>query len=392
MMYQLRDYQQQAVNAAVNFFTSPTKGNAIMVLPTGAGKSLVLANIALSLSAPVLIFQPGREILQQNYEKLLSYGFDEAGIFSASFGRREIKMITFATIRSVKNYKEYFSKFKYVLIDECHLVNPEQGMYKDFFDTIRCKILGVTATPYSLYSSLMGSMLKFITRTCPRIFSHVIYQIQIAELLRRGYLAQLNYYSLNVVEPNLLTLNSTGSDYSEESLRKYYEDIKYNDTLENIVRRLLKAGRGSVLVFTRFVEEAEALAETLGADIARTVSADMKKNDRIRILNNFKSGKIKVVVNVGILTTGFDFPALATVVLARPTMSLALYYQMVGRAIRPYKDKIGWIVDLCGNLRRFGRVDELYLHDTGDGKWAVFSGQKQLTNVFLDRGYGKKER
>ncbi len=127
-----------------------------------------------------------------------------------------------------------------------------------------------------------------------------------------------------------------------------------------------------------------ALANILGAGIAKTVSADMSKNDRTRILESFKAGHIKVVVNVGILTTGFDFPALSTIVLARPTMSLALYYQMVGRAIRPYKNKIGWIVDLCGNVKRFGRVDQLYLHDTGNGKWAVFSGQKQLTNVFFE--------
>lgn len=244
MKYELRDYQQQAVDSAVNFFLSPAKFNAIMVLPTGAGKSLVLANIALRLNAPVLIFQPGREILEQNYAKLLSYDFYEAGIFSASFGRREISKVTFATIGSVKNYKEYFNQFKYVMVDECHLVNPEQGMYRDFFDTIRCKILGVTATPYRLHSSqFMGSMLKFITRTRPRIFSQVIYQVQIWELLRRGYLANLNYYSLNVVDTSRLPLNSLGSDYSEEALRKYYEDIKYNDTLENIVRRLLVAGR-----------------------------------------------------------------------------------------------------------------------------------------------------
>lgn len=110
----------------------------------------------------------------------------------------------------------------------------------------------------------------------------------------------------------------------------------------------------------------------------------MSKTDRARILDGFKAGRIKVVVNVGILTTGFDFPALSTIVLARPTMSLALYYQMVGRAIRPYQDKVGWIVDLCGNVKRFGKVQDLILHDTGNGKWAVFSGQRQLTNVYFE--------
>lgn len=89
------------------------------------------------------------------------------------------------------------------------------------------------------------------------------------------------------------------------------------------------------------------------------------------------------MANVGVLTTGFDFPELSTVVLARPTMSLALYYQMCGRAIRPYKDKVSWVVDLCGNYKRFGRVDELAMRQTKPGIWAVFSGYKQLTNVYF---------
>lgn len=385
MKYQLRDYQQQAVNAAVNFFTSTAKFNAIMVLPTGSGKSIVLAYIALRLNAPVLVFCPSKEILEQNYEKLLSCGFEDAGIFSTSFGKREIRKVTFATIGSVKNYKEYFKQFRYVMVDECHFVNSKGGMYKDFFDTIQCKILGVTATPYRLYSSRnYGSMLKFLTRTRPRIFSEVIYHIQIEELLRRGYLAPLNYYSLNIVDPTRLPLNSLGSDYDEESLRRYYEEIRYNDRLDNIVRRLLAAGRQSILVFTRFVEEAEILADAIGRDIAATVSGDMPKKERERILNAFKSGEIKVVVNVGVLVVGFDFPELATVVLARPTMSLAVFYQSVGRCLRPYPGKEGWIVDLCGNVARFGKVDQLKLHDSGNGKWAVFSGNRQLTNVFFE--------
>lgn len=97
-MYQLRDYQQQASNAAVSFFQRNDKKNGIIVLPTGAGKSLVIADIAARLDAPVLIFQPSKEILEQNYEKLCSYGVFSVGIFSASFNRKEVRKITFATI------------------------------------------------------------------------------------------------------------------------------------------------------------------------------------------------------------------------------------------------------------------------------------------------------
>ena len=114
-------------------------------------------------------------------------------------------------------------------------------------------------------------------------------------------------------------------------------------------------------------------------------SKDTPKNDREAILTAFKAGELNVVANVGVLTTGFDFPELATVVLARPTMSLALYYQMCGRAIRPSEGKTSWVVDLCGNFRRFGRVDDLTLKEPKPGIWAVFSGHRQLTNKYFKK-------
>lgn len=384
-MYELRDYQKQAVDVAVNFFQTGNKKNGIIVLPTGAGKSLVIANIAYRLDAPVLIFQPSKEILEQNYEKLCSYGVMDVGIFSASFGRKEVRKITFATIGSVKSHKDYFRLFRYVIIDECHGVNAEAGMYKDFIETIQCKVLGLTATPYRLYSSrFYGSMLRFITRTNPRIFNELLYAVQVRTLLNRGYLAPMNYYQLNVVDTSRLKVNSTGADFTDASVRRYYREIKFNDSLENIVRRLLVAGRTSILVFTRFIDEATHLARAF-SDCAAVVSSDTSKGDREAILRAFKQKQIKVVANVGVLTTGFDFPELATVVLARPTMSLALYYQMCGRAIRPFPGKVSWVVDLCGNYKRFGRVDDLELRQTKPGIWAVFSGAKQLTNVYFKK-------
>lgn len=384
-MYELRDYQKAAVDAAVNFFSTGVKRNGIIVLPTGSGKSLVIANIAHKLNAPVLIFQPSKEILEQNFEKLCSYGILDVGIFSASFGRKEVSKITFATIGSVKSYKDHFRRFRYVIIDECHYVNAEAGIYKDFIETLQCKVLGLTATPYRLYSNRSyGSMLRFLTRTNPRVFNDIIYQVQVRTLLDRGYLAPMNYYQMNVVDTNRLKVNSTGADYTDASVRRYYKEIKFNDSLENIVQRLLVAGRTSILVFTRFIEESEYLARSLGSQAA-VVSSETSKSDREAILRAFKEKKIAVVANVGVLTTGFDFPELSTIVLARPTMSLALYYQMCGRAIRPYQDKVSWIVDLCGNYKRFGRVDDLYLRETKPGIWAVFSGYKQLTNIYFKK-------
>lgn len=384
MAYTLRPYQQEAVDAAVSYFNNGGKRNGLIVLPTGSGKSLVIANIINRLNTPVLVFQPSKEILMQNYEKLCSYGVIDCSVFSASCNSKSINRITFATIGSVNNCKEFFMRFRYVIIDECHQVNAEEGMYHDFIKTTGCKVIGLTATPYRLYSSrFYGAMLRFITRTNPRIFNDLIYYVQVRALAEQGYLAHLNYYQLNVVDTSRLKVNSTGADYTDASLKALYREIRYNDTLENIIRRLLVAGRDSILIFTKFVDEAENLVRVLG-DQAAVVSSKMEMQERDRILSDFKAKRIKVVANVGVLTTGFDFPELATIVLARPTRSLALYYQMVGRAIRPHATKQeGWVVDLCGNYKRFGRVDDLDIRETKPGLYAVFSGQRQLTNVYF---------
>ena len=266
-MYKLRDYQQKASDAAVSFFANKAKkNNAIMVLPTGAGKSLVIADIAARLNGHTLVFQPSKEILEQNYLKLCSYGVLDCSIYSASFGRKEISRITFATIGSVINHPELFQHFQNIIIDECHLVNPKEGMYKSFLSILKCKVLGLTATPYRLSSSRdYGSMLKFITRTRPCVFSEVIYQVQISTLLDMGYLAKLDYYAMNPIGWNELNLkvNTKGADYTDKSVVKEYERIDFYGFLVSIVQRLLnpKSGvkRKGILVFTRFLKEAERL-------------------------------------------------------------------------------------------------------------------------------------
>lgn len=388
-MYKLRDYQQKASDAAVSFFNNKAKKtNAIMVLPTGSGKSLIIADIAARLDGHTLVFQPSKEILEQNFKKLCSYGILDCSIYSASFNSKEISRITFATIGSVKNHPELFTHFKNIIVDECHLVNPKEGMYKKFFEVVNCKILGLTATPYRLSSSQeFGAMLKFITRTRPAIFKEVIYHVQVSTLLDMGYLSKLNYYPMNPTGWNELNLkvNTTGADYTDRSVQREYERIDFYSFLVHIVQRLVnnqKTGikRKGILVFTRFLKEAERLTYSISG--CAIVSGDTPKGERERILEAFKAGEISVVANVGVLTTGFDYPELDTVVMARPTMSLAMWYQIVGRAIRPHPNKeAGWIVDLCGNINRFGYVENLKLVDGGNGKWTVFSNGRQLTNI-----------
>ena len=390
MIYKLRDYQHQASDAAIRFFKdTKSKKNAIMVLPTGSGKSLIIADIAARLNGYVLVFQPSREILEQNFKKLCSYRVMDCSVYSASLNSKDVSRITFATIGSVINHPELFTHFNYVIIDECHLVNPKEGMYKEFLTMLKCKILGLTATPYRLSSSRdFGSMLKFITRTRPCVFSDVIYHVQISTLLDMGYLAKLNYYQMNPVGWNELNLkvNTTGADYTDKSVVREYERIDFYGFLVSIVRRLMnpKSGgkRKGILVFTRFLKEAQRLTQSVPG--TAIVSGDTPKKERQEILEAFKSGRIPVVANVGVLTTGFDYPELDTIVMARPTMSLALWYQIVGRAIRPHPNKeAGWIVDLCGNIKRFGEVKDLRLVNGGNGKWAVCSKGRQLTNVWL---------
>lgn len=389
-MYTLRSYQKQASDAAVKLFTSDSDRNGLLILPTGSGKSHIIADIASRIDSPLLVFCPSKEILEQNCAKFQHYGILDYGCYSASVGQKDINRITFATIGSVMNHMKDFDCFRYVLIDECHYVNSREGQYKQFIEEKNRQVIGLTATPYRLSRSMGGSVLKFLTRTRPRIFKKVIYCCQVGELLAKGYLADLHYYDLTSIDLRRVKSNSTGADYDEKSLVEEYERSGFYDKLASTVVKVLhpKSGipRKGVLVFTAFRRESEELVAKLRiiGIKAAIVTGDTPKREREEILSKFKSGEIKVVSNVGVLTTGYDYPELDTVVLARPTKSLGLYYQMVGRALRPYKDKDGWVVDLSGNYKRFGNVADLYItRPKGSTRWAVYSRGRQLTNVLL---------
>lgn len=391
MAFTLRPYQPAPIQAAIEYLRAGKSGG-LLILPTAAGKSICIANIILGLNERVLVMQPSKEILKQNFLKYRSYGF-YASVFSASLKKKEISKTVFATIGSIVERPTLFQNFKYVIIDEAHYVNSKRkidsdgkeqpaGMYDKFLQAMpQAQLIGCTATPFRLSSDGFGSILKFLTRTRPRIFKDVIYVVQIGDLYRNGWLSKLVYYKVGTFNRDQIKRNSTGADFDERSLRQYYDKINFGNTILIAVKRLMEI-RKSILVFVRFVREAEGLAKLIPG--AEYISGEMSAEKRDDILNRFQSGKLKCLLNVGILVVGFDKPDLDTIVVARETMSLAWYYQAVGRGLRIHPDKENcWIVDMCGNLDTFGKVEDLIVEEPEPGKWVVTSNGKQLTNQYF---------
>ena len=400
MNYTLRWYQQEAVDAAVEFFNRPlpkkgkTQKQALEVLPTGSGKSLIISSIAKALGVSILVLQPSKEILEQNLEKFRAFGM-EPSVFSASMNRKNIGDITLATIGSLEslmiNEPEVFERFKLVIVDECDLVNPkaEKSAHMRLFALMserNVPYLGVTASPYRLVSNAFsGPQLSFLTRTRPNLFNEVIYFAQNGTLFREGHLAKLEYHQVKGFEIEKLTANSSGS-YTEKSVRKYFKNLKFHDKVSEVVRRLIQgtaqtAPRKNALVFLPYVEDADEVAKRTNAAV---VSAKTPDKLRREIIAAFRHGEIKIVCNVTVLGIGFDFPELETVVLARPTMSLRLYYQFIGRAMRPHPGKeSSWIVDMVGLVPQFGKIEDMRLEREGSSKWVVTSNGRPLTNTPL---------
>lgn len=390
MGFILRKYQADAVEVGIETAKSKTRG--ILVLPTGSGKSLVIANIAKKMEGKTLIFQPSKEILEQNLAKMLSYGERDIGVYSASMDSRTFGKITFATIGSIANKDELFKNFNYILIDECHLVNSKDGMYENFINSLDVPTIGLTATPFRLRSrrDLDGNTVsesKILTRTRPKIFKKIVHITQIKELYDLGFLAPLNYITTGYDQRDIRS-NTTKSGFDEDSLREYNRRAQLN---ERVVQRLMKSESRYKLVFNQFVDDSTAIQEELKRYSVDSfqVSAKTKKKDREEILERFKSGDISNILNVGVLTVGFDFPELDEIVLSRPTKSVALYYQMIGRGIRVCPGKKGCtLVDFCGNVKRFGRIETFEFVDVnGNQMWKLKSDRGFLTGVDADTNY-----
>jgi DNA repair protein RadD len=379
----LRPYQEEAVEKGV-WSAKNFDNNSLLVLPTAAGKSLVVSGIAKKLQKEILILQPSREILAQNMAKLALYiPEDEIGAYSASFKRKDIKTYNFATIQSIYKKPELFDHIGLVIVDECDLVNPRnlKGMFTSFLKGIgNPTTIGLTATPFrnvTGYAHINGTLtagtaLKLINRMNPRVWNRISYNISSGELLKQGYLAPLKYYSRTAVPQIQIPLNKSRSDFDLDAYDKLI--LPHEEAILESINGARKH-RKAVLVFCSSVAQAERFAKTLTKSEIVTGKTPTKERDAI--LKRFQSGELQVLFNVSCLTVGYDYPALDTIYLLRPTRSLRLYMQMLGRGVRIAEGKNECIViDYSGTYDSMGKIEDIKL--IKEKLWELYAGGQKV--------------
>ncbi|MBQ7819632.1 MAG: DUF3820 family protein [Bacteroidales bacterium] len=385
-MLKLRSNQEAPIAKAIQFFKEKKPKPSLIVLPTAWGKSILTACVAKESNDKLLIVQPSKELLEQNYTKYITLcGGTNASIFSASCKSKQISQITYATIGSIQSLGKEFKElgFTKMLIDEAHLYPREaHSMLGTFLsDSEITHVLGITATPIKLqqgYDREGNRISKLVMLTSRsklgNFFKNILYVGEINEMIRLGYWSPLVYKTAKFNREEL-KFNSTQSEYTDESITQAYNSNKTN---EKIIKCLDYYDRKHILVFVPSVETAKELSTYPGSAY---VSGETPTKERTEIINKFKRGEIRVLFNVGVLTTGFDCPDIDCLILARSTASVAFYYQIIGRAVRISENKRdALIIDLGGNADRFGKVEDIKYIKEGN-TWRMYSGTTLLSGI-----------
>ena len=348
IMITLRENQAEPIEKAIRFFRETKPKPSLIVLPTAWGKSILTAFVAKNSSDRLIVLQPSKELLEQNYLKYCTLCGDfgsNAGIYSASFGRREIAQITYATIGSIKNLGAEFKRlgFTKMLIDEAHLYPREADSMLGRFlaDSGITHVLGITATPVKLQTNRdrdgnTFSKLVMLTSRSKKgnFFKEIIHVGQVSEMVRLGYWSRLRYEASDF-DGSLLVFNTSKSEYTEESVQRAYEA---NGGTQSIIEALDRhPERRHILAFAPSVQDAIDLSKRYSN--SAVIYGDMDKRERADIIDRFRAGQIRVIFNVRVLSTGFDYTGIDCIVLGISTASIALYYQIVGRATRIDKGK-----------------------------------------------------
>lgn len=367
----LRPYQREAVEAVYEYLRRHDDTPCV-VIPTAGGKTPVMAAICRDAVAQwdgrVLILAHVKELLEQAVDKLHAMAPDlwhRIGVYSAGLGSRDRDHpIIVAGIQSVYRRAEQLGRFDLVLIDEAHMVPPDgEGMYRTFLADAKAinpnvRLVGLTATPFRMTTGMICSPENLLNKVC--------YEVSVRELIVQGYLCPL------VAKGTREDLDTSGLHVragefvSEEVEALMDQAARVEAACAEIVEQT--RDRHAVLVFASGIQHARHVAETLehmGGQVA-TVFGETPSDERARTIAEFRAGRLKYLINVAVLTHGFDAPGIDCVVLLRPTNSPGLYYQCCGRGFRLHPGKSNCLIlDFGGNVLRHGPVDDLRIKESG---------------------------
>ena len=357
----LRPYQQRAITDLYNWL-SKHQGHPCLVLPTGSGKSHIVAELCRDAlqswpETRILMLTHQKELIEQNAEKLRQHWPGAPmGICSASIGRKDLdEPITFAGIQSVRTKADKIGHIDLCIVDECHLIShKDEGSYRTLLRDLFAinpylRVIGLTASPWRLGHGLITDK--------PALFDDLIEPVSIEELIHLGFLSPLRS-KLTDVKYDLTGVHKRGGEWIESELAKAVNTVDYNARVAADIARY-GMDRKSWLLFCSGVDHARAMADVLHSMgiVTECVTGETPKAERERILREFKAGSIRALTNANVLTTGFDAPNIDLVAMLRPTMSPSLYVQMAGRGMRIAPGKSDCLVlDFAGVVSQHGPI------------------------------------
>lgn len=368
---ELRPYQQAAIDATYEYLAAHDDGNPCAVIPTGGGKTPVLATFArdvVETGGRVMIVSHVRELLDQARNTLQAWAPElrgKIGIHSAGLRRRDTDHdCLIAGIQSAYRRACDIGPLDLIIVDEAHLIPQSgEGMYRQFLADAAVvnpdvRVVGLTATPYRLRSGMIVGD--------DQILSKIVYEASVRELIDAGYLCRLVSKEGEKVA-DTSSLHIRAGEFLDAEI-----DTAMREVLESACDEIidLSAGRCGTLIFAPGVEYANEVAAYMrgrGIEIG-AVFGGTPSTERDAIIRAFKSQRLRYVVNVNVLSTGFDATHIDCIAMLRPTMSPGLYYQQCGRGLRLHDGKADCLVlDFAGNVFRHGPIDDIRAVERNSG-------------------------
>lgn len=365
-MIALRNYQEGALAAVEGWWAAGRQGDPMLICaPTGAGKTIIFAELCRRLLAQypgvsILVLAHRKELIEQTEEKLLALWPEApAGVYAASLGRRETAQITVASRDTVASKIDDLGHITFLIIDEAHRVSvKDEGRYRTIINTLKAKyadlvVIGFTATPYRLGQGKIYGRGK--------LFGDMAYQIGLRTLIDAGHL--VDYRFPLVAESAVINTDgiaTIGGDFDEGELA---ERATADGMVKAAIYNWQEHGidRKSSVFFCVSILHAEMVAEELlrRGVLCPVITGMTPMAERADSLARFGSGEFPAIVNVGVLTEGWDCPRCDCVVLLRPTQSASLYVQMAGRGLRLFDGKTDCLImDFGGNVERLGKPED----------------------------------